>query len=626
MNAPESLSASYEARAVAGGEYELSFSMKNGSSVMANAAFFLSPQTLKVQPGVHYELKAEMELASSDQRAEVGIGYHLLGAQGRYLTEYVPGSARAFWRLPGPQPLVADYALPITPGPDSRAVQAIAPRLSIINLAPGASLSARMRWRPVQLKAPLLLRPTLHALSVPELLGRPGQILRLKITGVGLGDGAAAAGLEAALVIRRADDKDAPAVSVTKPASGWKRQRLVADVWQLALPTDLAPGRYEILFGLKEGGARLKTLLAPAPGVRATSTSGLFQVGQLTVTGAATGMWIGASFHRYPGPSERRLGPVAMDYQFARSLSADGLGDMGWWQGEDKYRWSQLDAWAAFHARPGRGLLMVFSGSPTWASASPSQPSAMAIPGFAAPPAQRYWPAYGRMVYETVKRLKGKLLAVECWNEPDLVGGFTGTSTQLADLCKIVAGNARRVDPTIPVICPQPESPRGLPFVYGAKTSQGEAIEQFCDYVGSHVYGAMGEDRQGEPLGSTSIETVMRTIRSMNKRYGIAKPIAVTEYGIAGCATGSSASHPVPFGHMESAEAGEALYQSIGAFGQEGVALLGLYSYDHGDNNPRCRPGGSFLRTMELDRSGAQRPNPIVLEDINRAVRDFGRH
>jgi hypothetical protein len=76
---------------------------------------------------------------------------------------------------------------------------------------------------------------------------------------------------------------------------------------------------------------------------------------------------------------------------------------------------------------------------------------------------------------------------------------------------------------------------------------------------------------------------------------------------------------------MPSAEAGEALYQSIRAFRQEGVVALGLYSYDHGPTDPSCVPGGSFVRATMMGGDRKQRLDSVVLGRVTQAVRDFGQ-
>ena len=118
----------------------------------------------------------------------------------------------------------------------------------------------------------------------------------------------------------------------------------------------------------------------------------------------------------------------------------------------------------------------------------------------------------------------------------------------------------------------------------------------------------------------------MAAMRSIHLRNGISKPIAVTEFGVSSCVVRPTAQHPIVFGSMLSTEAGEALYQSIRAFRQEGVVALGLYSYDHGISDPTCVPGGSFVRATMVSTDGKQRLDSAVLGRVTQAVKDFGQH
>jgi len=336
-------------------------------------------------------------------------------------------------------------------------------------------------------------------------------------------------------------------------------------------------------------------------------------------------MLIGGAFHRYPGISERNIGPIEGSHQFVRSLASEFMHLTQWWIGEDEYDWSGLDRWANFHADKGeRRLLVVFSGSPTWASSSPTQESSMGVPGNAAPPAKRFWPAYGRMVKATVARLKGRLTAVECWNEPDLGEFFTGTSTELADLCAIVHDNSKAVDASVPVICPQPTNPHALSLIYSAKTSSGRPLHELCDMVGSHLYDHPGHDQAGRAYDRRTIADAVEEMRRASKRFGVNKPLAITEYGLSSCQATPTDDHPTPFFRMSPEAAGEALYQSLASMHAEGIKLVGLYSYDEGVTDPNCRPGGSRLRLMEVAESGRQKPSRPVIRQIDRAIKDFG--
>ena len=606
---------------IPGREAVLTFSVRNDASVVANVGFFLSRHAIKVQPGKHHRLAAQVTADASDQRSAVGLGFHLIGAEGQYVSEFVPDSAVAAWRHSAEQELVADYVDDGGGRYRDRKVVSLAPRFSVINIEPGASVRVRAQWQAVSIYAERPQEGVIWSDQVPLHHVSSNGTLHVAVSGRGLPS--VRHGLNAELRLVDADRNTAQVFS--RESKVWSLEGEVIDAWSVTLSPELKSGQYDLEFGLTERLPVATTHIALQADRGATQgLEGRVRFARVQVNGDPVGMWLGMSFHRYPGTSESTLGPVAVDYQFARSLAADGMSGMQWWLGEDQYDWKNVDAWANFHANRGRRLLLVLSGSPTWASSQPAQSSAMAILGLAAPPAPKFLPAYARMVQATVKRLKGRLLAVECWNEPDLVGGFTGSATELADLCKTVSIHAKAVQSDLKVICPQPESPDGLPFVLGAKTTEGEPITRYCDYVGSHVYGAMGEDVSGRLYDERSVAAAVARMRTFMERYGVDKPIAVTEYGIAGCGSRPTSGRTVSFGQMPDQEAGEALYRSVRAFRQSEVDLLGLYSYDHLDRNSACLPGGSFLRTLKIDGTGKQQPELGVLRRIDDAVRDFG--
>ncbi|TAK86773.1 MAG: hypothetical protein EPO09_19290 [Aquabacterium sp.] len=620
VNLADGLAVTYDVRPIQEGrEAELTFFIRNDAKVVANAGFTFSPKPLRIEPLKHHRMEADVEVDASDQRSALALGFHVFGDPGGYLGEFVTDDGQALWKMPSQQHLVADFVAPGDNDYMGRRAGTLVPRVSIINIEPGATVKAKVRWRAAEVFDHARSLARVSPVAAPVTRARAAGVLRVKVAGVGLGK--ADADLEQVLVLRSATGADRV---FTQAGRTWAHGAAVSDHWEVTLPPDIQRGRYTMLFGVRDKQGAQGQYVAMTPDAGAVrDKSGLIRVGQVDVSATPVGMQVGMSFHRYPGPSERRYGAIDMDYRFARSLAATGMSAMEWWKGDDDYDWTHIDEWAAFHGKDGHKLLMVFSGSPTWASARPREQSVMYVPGLAAPPAKKYWPAYGRMVTATLERLKGRLIGVECWNEPDLIGAFTGTQTELADLCKIVATKSRQLDPSVPVICPQAESPYGMSFVLGAKTSEGEPLPQFCDIVGAHVYGAMGDDAQGRPYDALRVEDVMAKMRTVMQSFGVDKPIAVTEYGIASCGMRPLNGHEA-FTRMSSADAGEALYQSVKAFRLAEVSMLGLYSFDHDDKDPTCRPGGSFVRTTKLNAAGVQRLDREVLDRLGQAARDFG--
>lgn len=569
----------------------------------AHAANFVLPlgAAMSVVDGTVYRLDASVELTGGVRPMQVGIGYQMLRADGGYVADWAPASGQYALAAGATQSVSATYL-----GGDANALKGVSvakvlPRLVVFNIPAGRTVSLSMRaltqgQRVVSGKVELAAWS-----SVPQSVA-PGSALPLDVQ-FRMAPGGPVYSSTLSLQSGAATYRQTQQVEA---ASG--RWSTVQDLWNWPVPPDAPQGTYAVLYEV------------PALGIKQS-------LGSVSVVHAGAGMAIGFGVHRYPGSSEMTLGPMLGTHQFVRSLAHDKLYLTQWWLGSDHYDWTALDEWADFHAKDSRRrLLLTFSGSPRWASASPDQPSAMGALGNAAPPKPMFRDAYARMVSQTVSRLKGRLLAVECWNEPDVPSFFSGTQTDLADLCAAVSVQAKAQDAQVKVICPQPTDPIALDWVYSARTSSGVPVHHFCDWVGAHVYNRLGKDAKGHDyIRDAGVEKVMATMRLINQRHGVSKPIAVTEFGVSSCEVRPAEWHPTVFGAMPSAEAGEALYQSIRAFRQEGVVALGLYSYDHGPTDPSCVPGGSFVRATLIGSDSKQRLDSVVLGRASQAVRDFGQ-
>jgi len=572
----------------------------NLAAQAANYTLNLSTSRVALVEGETYKLVGTVSAQGVKKPVMLALGFQFYKADGSYQSDMSTASSE-FKSWEGDQQALSVVFTGGSPDPASGKVPAsFFPRLAVYNIP--ADGVVRLRYSGVVLTAsPKLSSVQVLPLAYPMPDMAPGQVMPLSVEVAGRPSSGAFA---SRLSLVAADGKVSNFDSARKLAfTGWGK---LTDVWRVRLPSSLALGTYGVWYELPDLKVRRK-------------------LGDVLVR-AGAGMWLGQSFHRYPGSSEATLGPIQGRYQFARSLANGHTYLMQWWVGPDQYDWSGISAWARFHAQPGeKKLVITFSGSPRWASAEPNQPAAMGVPGNAAPPAQVHRKAYARMVRETVTKFKSRMLASECWNEPNSSDFFTGSKTDLADLCKAVYEATKSVDPSMPVICPQADDPTHLDMVYSAKTSAGEPIHQFCDMVGAHIYNRLGTDTNGQDYARQRLSDGLDIMLSMSRKYGINKPIAVTEYGLSSCELRASNAHPTVFGRMPSSEAAEALYQSMAVFRAYGVSLLALYSYDHGDNNPGCRPGGSFIRMTQMDASGKQKIDPVVARRLNDAVTDFGR-
>lgn len=439
------------------------------------------------------------------------------------------------------------------------------------------------------------------------------------------------------------------------PAFGPYAWGAKTDPWQWTLPTDVPPARYSIrwkLVYLSASGAVITSQspsLTAGPGVATVPPLGVtgystYQVGTLTVDPAA-GIYVGQHFHRTPGNSQgdsaNRTGePVLVPYHFVRTHDNGAAGGTQWWVGRktlceqqtpgqcaalSDYAWGDLDAFANYHSPTGqKKLLITFFGSPRWASARPSEVSAYCdassvyrCGGLFAEPTPALMSAYRQMVIDTVTRYRDKTFGVECWNEPafDTHGTaasnsfFSGTPTQLADICKTIYTATKSVDATIPVYCPQAPSPAWMTGVLTARTSQNEPIHQFCDVVGAHVYSAYGNDTSGNAYGAGRLGEAVAQMRLATNRLQLRKPLAITEWGIDRTAY-----------DLNSQARGDLMYQTIATAQELGISLIGIYSYDD-------RYGGIWRGGWDLTDS-AQDPriyDNTTAARVNTAVTELGR-
>ncbi|RRS01034.1 hypothetical protein EIP75_22160 [Aquabacterium soli] len=592
------------------GQLVLVIAVDSQSRRTTNYNLFLASKATTVTPGERYVLGARMS-ASDNIREPVllGLGFQLYKPNDAYLGDTSPASGMFKAVLGDGQPVSAVWASGQVYEQGDQTAASLRPRLSLHNIPPGFKGEIRLaavNWSNsgATAQAAAKAQPaSVAAATAPTdrtWTATAGQLLPLSVPWP------EASGPANGTLVLQSPSGQSQSYPAERPVLIRDDDGQLQSWWQLRIPKDWAQGASAVMLSVGSEPAR--------------------QVGSLKVV-AQAGVFIGHAFHRYPGPSEKAFGPLTVRYQFARSLSNDLTYLNQWWTGDGTYDWRGIDRWADFHAGPGqRRLLLTFSGSPRWASQSPHQPSAMGQNGNAAPPQRALFPAYQRMVQDTVARYKGRVLAVECWNEPNSPDFFSGTQADLADLCQLVHDGTKAVAPEVPVICPQADSPEKAAFVYGARTSKGESILARCDAVGAHIYNRLGRDTQGRGYAAEQLDDSLKLLHKINQRYGVqGKPIAVTEFGASSCVTRPTRYHPLSFGKMPSSEAGDALYQSLSTFREHGVWMVALYSFDHEDNNPECRPGGSFTRMTRVDEKGRQVVDQAVVNRLNEAVSDFGR-
>ena len=607
------------------GKPYMDVSLNNTSGWYAYTNLFFN-QPVAASAADSYRLTLTAKIVATNMPVSVGLGFHLYDAAG-YLSESATDYSQQLNGGAGDQSLLHHFQTGVPYANTGRTPTQIQPRLNIY-LAPGAQLQIRI-------KSPWLGN-AIHLASVgvdmrtglpQRISAAPGKVFKFTAGLQGRPASLAKAYVTLVSTTGVTRNLDHP-VSVVDPNVG--------DVWQVLLPTSMPAGDYSIRYLLRDAASGRAVALQPDADVLIlTGRIGTsYEIGRLDVS-ASAGMSIGQHFHGHPGRiggSSRGTDPILVPYHFVRSHDSDNVGGTSWWiedtathSPDGKFDWTEFDRWANFHAASGqKKLLVTFYGSPTWASSKPNEASPYGTLGLSAPP--QNMASYQRMVQATVSRYRDRMFATECWNEPGPVPGgyYTGTGTQLADICKAIYVSTKAVDPSIPVICPSAD----LGWVLTQTTSQGEPLHQFCDWVNGHPYNSTGADLAGADYSIDKLGAFVESMESNLKQLGLNKPIALTEWGMS-CDDRPAPAHPTHFHSMASQSRGDLLYQMLAKAKEKGVVALGLYSYDSGTAGYFNGTTGSCPYGWEgigsVDVNGQYSYDATTAQGVTQAVRDFGR-
>ena len=592
--------------------------IQNTSTIFAYTNLFMNTP-VAVSSGDNYRIAMSARVITRSGNPNVAIGFHLFDVAG-YISEIVTNVLL----IDVADQIISHHYQTVPYGTTGRTPTAIQPRLSVY-LAPGEFIQIRI-------KVPQLTKGVgIASIGVDGQTGQvrtldaaPGKVL---VFTAGLqGRPLATAQAYVSLIPSQPDQ---PILSFNHLLSSSDPN--VGDVWQITLPPNTLLMNYAISYSLQDLATNQFIPLNTTPEVITinTATGTVYQIGSVNVSYTA-GMSIGQHFHGHPGRiggNSRGIDPILVPYHFVRSHDSENVVGTSWWvedtvthNPDGLFDWTEFDRWANFHAQPGqKKLLITFYGSPTWASSKPTEPSPYGILGLSAPPANIA--SYQRMVSATVQKYKDRIFGVECWNEPGKNGSgfFTGTGTQLADVCKAIYVATKAVDNTIPTICP---AEGDLTWLLSQKTSQGEPIHQFCDWVGAHPYDHTGTDLKGASYSLGKLGDFVERLELMLRGLGIIKPIAITEWGM-NCMYQSSPTYPTLFHDMTSQARADVLYQTLAKAKEKGVVALGLYSYDSGDLSATCKYG--FEGISSGNSTVGYSYDAVTALGVTRAVMDFGR-
>lgn len=187
------------------------------------------------------------------------------------------------------------------------------------------------------------------------------------------------------------------------------------------------------------------------------------------------------------------------------------------------FDFSALDHEFALAREHGVSLLLLLQSPPTWASARPEESGccgANALPGTRAEPKDlEKWENYVRTV---ATRYKGRDVAYELWNEPDVPRFYSGTPRDLVEMCRTAYKVIKQVDSSTIVVSPSMSggSKTAIPFLDAFLAAGGGNC---VDVIGFHFYVA--------PQPPEAMLPKINAVKSTMARYGVRKPIWNTEIG-----------------------------------------------------------------------------------------------
>lgn len=553
-------------------------------------------------------------------------------------------------------------------------ISTLQPVLAIENVAPGEKFRVRLYLNSMQLTRFQMNQSVVHVHDAPQTVRDPGTIkltAHVQLSSYDTSLPTSSTNYTAVFELVNGWGTVTPVgsqtVSLVRPAAGTTTPITIA--WQGTVPV-VSSGTQQVRFRLvppsSTKGMRLglnNTTVGAEFGSASATTGYTYRLGTLTSAGDG-GIQIGTSSSRYPSYYDdagvlnsgaslygSTYDPATINFNMIRTnrkmpawsasvsggttLVFDPSSYTAWGAGmvaPAPYSQITLAAWANhFHPNvttPGkRRLLVNLYGSPYEASSAPSDyQNASGQGGLAAPLTANgttVFNAFLTRLMGTTETYRNRLHALECSNEPNDPAFWTGTKTQLADACKAVHTRRAAASLTsVPIICPQTDSPSKLGYVLSAKTSAGESILNFCDWVGAHTYVGTGSDSNGQP---NTVQSVAEQVRMMRKRMATwgasAKPLVITEYGVGPLNTPYNGKPAL--NALSSAQRGNLLFQSLVSLQEAGVKGVTLYGYDvHTDiSTGGVQPFG-FLLNIDppVTPGGPRTMNATVINRLKDAI------
>jgi hypothetical protein len=224
---------------------------------------------------------------------------------------------------------------------------------------------------------------------------------------------------------------------------------------------------------------------------------------------------------------------------------------------KNEFNFERLDQYVAIAEEKHVKVLLPLVGTPSWASARPTEAKNGNPVGTAAEPADMDdWRNFVRTV---ATRYKGKIEAYEIWNEPNEDNFWTGKVEQLVDMTREAFQIIKSVDPSALVVSPSCTVESGPQYLDGFLNKGGG---KFVDVIGYHFY-----VRSKPPEAMVDIAMHLKEILRANH---VDKPIWNTESGWAD-------PKPFPSDELAAAYVARALILAWAA----GVSRFYWYAWDN---------------------------------------------
>ena len=256
---------------------------------------------------------------------------------------------------------------------------------------------------------------------------------------------------------------------------------------------------------------------------------------------------------------------------------------------DNVWDFTALDAWVDAHYRAGRDMVFTLFGTPTWASARPTERNAYSDQdpevvqynrGIAAEPSDMT--KWDRFCTKIAIRYLGKIKYYEVWNEPNYqndgtgptstFGYFTGTYAKLAEMVRRASQAIKAVDPSVKIICP--------PTTAWATTAGGTAETYFTGMLAASD-GAAGAMKNWIDIVGVPLYILGNDITKMSLMIDRVKA-GMTTAGVSGLEIWDTESAPIaPDVSGMSAQAAQLfIVRSMMIQAAKGVARTIYFQYD----------------------------------------------